>query len=142
MALIPSLSVAENVMFNETVMNMKGKLFMNYGKIRKDAREVLSRLNVNIDVRRPCSSLSLAEKQMVLIARAIQNTCNFLILTSPPLLCPTPRRQSCSAWCVTCVRLKTSRSSLSPTASTRFCRSATPTRSCATVRSWILPPSL
>ena len=83
MALIPSLSVAENVMFNETVMNMKGKLFMNYGKIRKDAREVLSRLNVDIDVRRPCSSLSLAEKQMVLIARAIQNTCNFLILDEP-----------------------------------------------------------
>ena len=83
MALIPSLSVAENVMFNETVMNMKGKLFMNYTKIRKDAREVLSRLNVNIDVRRPCSSLSLAEKQMVLIARAIQNTCNFLILDEP-----------------------------------------------------------
>ena len=83
MALIPSLSVAENVMFNETVMNMKGKLFMNYAKIRKDAREVLARLNVNIDVRRPCSSLSLAEKQMVLIARAIQNTCNFLILDEP-----------------------------------------------------------
>ena len=41
MALIPSLSVAENVMFNETVMNMKGKLFMNYGKIRKDARDCL-----------------------------------------------------------------------------------------------------
>ena len=83
MALIPSLSVAENVMFNETVMNMKGKLFMNYTKIRKDAREVLSRLNVNIDVRRPCSSLSLAEMQMVLIARAIQNTCNLLILEEP-----------------------------------------------------------
>ena len=83
MALIPSLSVAENVMFNETVMNMKGKLFMNYGKIRKDAREVLSRLNVNIDVRRPCSSLSLAEKQMVLIARALCAEPKLLVLDEP-----------------------------------------------------------
>ena len=83
MALVPSLSVAENVMFNDTVMNMKGKLFMNYTKLRREAREVLKRLNVDIDVRRPCASLSLAQKQMVLIARAIQNTCNFLILDEP-----------------------------------------------------------
>ena len=82
-ALIPSLSVAENVMFNDTVMNMKGKLLMNYGKLRREAREVLDRLNIKIDVRRPCSTLSLAQKQMVLIARAIQNTCNFLILDEP-----------------------------------------------------------
>ena len=82
-ALIPSLSVAENVMFNDTVMNMKGKLFMNYTRLRREAREVLQRLNIDIDVRRPCSSLSLAQKQMVLIARAIQNTCNFLILDEP-----------------------------------------------------------
>ena len=73
MALIPTLTVAENVMFNDTVMNMKGKLMMNYGKLRKDAKEVLARLNVDIDVTRLCGSLSLAQKQMVLIARAIQN---------------------------------------------------------------------
>ena len=83
MALVPNLTVAENVMFNDTVMNMKGKMFMNYAKIRKSAREVLKQLNVDIDVRRICSSLSLAQKQMVLIARAIQNECNFLILDEP-----------------------------------------------------------
>ena len=82
-ALIPNLTVAENVMFNDTVMNMKGKLFMNYGKLRSEAKEVLKQLNVDIDVRRICSSLSLAQKQMVLIARAIQNDCNFLILDEP-----------------------------------------------------------
>ncbi|MCF0228911.1 MAG: sugar ABC transporter ATP-binding protein [Parasporobacterium sp.] len=83
MALVPNLTVAENVMFNDTVMNMKGKLFMNYAKLRKSAREVLKQLNVNIDVRQICGKLSLAQKQMVLIARAIQNECNFLILDEP-----------------------------------------------------------
>ena len=83
MALVPNLTVAENVMFNDTVMNMKGKLFMNYKKLRNDAREVLKRLNINIDVRTICANLSLAQKQMVLIARAIQNECNFLILDEP-----------------------------------------------------------
>ena len=83
MALAPNLTVAENVMFNDIVMNMKGKLFMNYSRIRKEAREVLQRLNINIDVRQICGKLSLAQKQMVLIARAIQNECNFLILDEP-----------------------------------------------------------
>ncbi len=84
MALIPNLSVAENVMFNDTVMNMKGKLFMNHGKLRKDAREVLTRLNDRYRCTAdPAAACPLAQKQMVLIARAIQNTCNFLILDEP-----------------------------------------------------------
>ncbi len=83
MALVPNLTVAENVMFNDTVMNMKGKLFMNYTKLRSDAKEVLKQLNIDIDVKKICGSLSLAQKQMVLIARAIQNSCNFLILDEP-----------------------------------------------------------
>lgn len=83
MALIPSLTVAENVMFNDTVMNMKGKLFMNYALVRKKAKEVLARLNVDLDVTQLCSKLTLAQKQMVLIARAIENKCNFLILDEP-----------------------------------------------------------
>ncbi len=83
MALIPTLTVAENVMFNDLVMNMGHKQFVNYRKIRKDAKEALARLNVNIDVRRMCGTLTLAQKQMVLIARAVQSACNFLILDEP-----------------------------------------------------------
>ena len=83
MALIPTLSVAENVMFNDMVMNMGHKQFVNYGKIRKDAKEALARLNIDIDVKRWCGTLTLAQKQMVLIARAVQNSCNFLILDEP-----------------------------------------------------------
>ncbi len=77
MALIPTLSVAENVMFNDMVMNMGHKQFVNYGKIRKDAKEALARVNIDIDVKRWCGTLTLAQKQMVLLARAVQNSCNF-----------------------------------------------------------------
>lgn len=83
MALIPTLTVAENVMFNDMVMNMGHKQFVNYGEIRRKAKETLSRLNVNLDVRRWCGTLTLAQKQMVLIARAVQSSCNFLILDEP-----------------------------------------------------------
>ena len=81
--MIPTLTVAENVMFNDLVMNMGHKQFVNYGKIRKEAKEALARLNVNIDVRRMCGTLTLAQKQMVLIARAVQSACNFLIFDEP-----------------------------------------------------------
>ena len=81
MALIPTLSVAENVMLNDTVMH--GKTIMNWRSLYKRAAEVLQRLNIDVDVHKLVQDLSLAQKQMVLIARAIVNECNFLILDEP-----------------------------------------------------------
>ena len=82
-ALVPTLSVAENVMLNDTIMNTKGKPLINWGKMRSRAREVLSRLNIKVDVKALVQDLTLAQKQMVLIARAVQSQCNFLILDEP-----------------------------------------------------------
>lgn len=81
-ALIPTLSVAENVMLNETVVESKG-MFMNWGKLQREAQEVLHRLNIDINVKTLVQNLSLAEKQMVLIARAVQSECSFLLLDEP-----------------------------------------------------------
>ena len=83
-ALVPTLSVAENVMLNDTIMNTKGKPFVNWAKMNREAAEVLKRLNItNINVKTLVQDLPLAQKQMVLIARAIQSECNFLILDEP-----------------------------------------------------------
>ena len=81
MALIPTLSVAENVMLNDTVMN--GRYVMNWKRLYKRAEDVLSRLHIQVDTHKLVQDLSLAQKQMVLIARAIVNECNFLILDEP-----------------------------------------------------------
>ena len=81
MALIPTLSVAENVMLNDTVMH--GRFIMSWRSLYRRAAEVLQRLNISVDVHRLVQDLSLAQKQMVLIARAIVNECNFLILDEP-----------------------------------------------------------
>ncbi len=82
-ALVPSLSVAENIMLNDLVMNTKGS-FMNWGALRKAAKEALQKLHItNINVRTLVQDLTLAQKQMVLIARALQAKCNFLILDEP-----------------------------------------------------------
>ncbi|MCL1812648.1 MAG: sugar ABC transporter ATP-binding protein [Treponema sp.] len=82
-ALTPTLSVAENIMTNVLVNKMGKKQFVNWNSIRSAAREALGRLGVDIDVRKPISDLSLAEKQMVLLASAARERCKFLILDEP-----------------------------------------------------------
>ncbi|MCI8947648.1 MAG: sugar ABC transporter ATP-binding protein [Lachnospiraceae bacterium] len=81
-SLVPTLSVAENIMINEMVMS--SGVVMNWGKTREEARKALERLHItNIDVNTLVQNLSLAQKQMVLIARAIRMNCSFLILDEP-----------------------------------------------------------
>ena len=83
MALVPTLSVAENVMLNDMVMSSGRSPLLHWASLRARAREVLERLHINVNVRALVQDLSLAQKQMVLIARAIANECNFLILDEP-----------------------------------------------------------
>lgn len=81
-ALVPTLSVAENVMLNTMVMNSKDPV-VHWQKVRRDARAVLERLHIDVNVRKLVQNLTLAQKQMVLIAKAIVSQCNFLILDEP-----------------------------------------------------------
>lgn len=82
-ALIPYLSVAENVMFNTLVNRMGKKQLVNWSKMKRAAKEALKKLNVEVDVNTLASELSLAQKQMVLIARCVAEKCRFLILDEP-----------------------------------------------------------
>ncbi len=82
-ALIPYLSVAENVMFNITVNDMGKKQLIKWKELKSQAQKVLAKLNVDINVNKRVSELSLAQKQMVLIARCIAENCRFLILDEP-----------------------------------------------------------
>ncbi len=82
-ALVPYLSVAENVMFNSLINRMGRRQFVNWGKLKKSAKEVLKSMHVDININKNVSELTLAEKQMVLIARCIVEDCKFLILDEP-----------------------------------------------------------
>ena len=83
MALFPAQTVAENIMMNELITGMERKVAVNWKHIRTAARETLKRLHIDIDENLQVSELSLAQKQLVLIARAVQGACNFLILDEP-----------------------------------------------------------
>lgn len=82
-ALFPAQTVAENIMMSKMISGMKGKFLINWKQMRKEAKEVLERLNIDIDVDMLVGNLSLAQKQMVLVARAVREKCNFLILDEP-----------------------------------------------------------
>nr|WP_089739950.1 sugar ABC transporter ATP-binding protein [Gracilibacillus ureilyticus] len=82
-ALIPYLTVGENIMLNHLVSDMGKKQWVNYQEIHHNASKVLEELQISVSSRQLVSSLTLAEKQMVLIARAISSKCRFLILDEP-----------------------------------------------------------
>jgi len=82
-ALFPSLTVAENIMFNTLVYSQEKKVLVNWPEIYKAAKNVLNDLNLSIKPRALVKTLTIAEKQMVLIARALQEDCRFLILDEP-----------------------------------------------------------
>jgi simple sugar transport system ATP-binding protein len=81
--LIPYLTVGENIMLNETVNDMGKKQFVSWKHIHEKASEMLAGIHVNISSKTLVSELTLAEKQMVIIARSLVKQCKFLILDEP-----------------------------------------------------------
>jgi simple sugar transport system ATP-binding protein len=82
-ALIPYLTVGENIMLNETVNDMGKKQFISWKHIHEKASTILNSIHVKISSKTLVSELTLAEKQMVIIARSLVKQCKFLILDEP-----------------------------------------------------------
>lgn len=82
-ALIPYLTVGENIMLDTLANDMNGKHFVKWKDVHKRAKEVLEELHIKLPTKRLVSRLTLAEKQMVLIARSIVQKPKFLILDEP-----------------------------------------------------------
>lgn len=81
-ALVPGLSVAENVLLDRQAE--AGSRFWITGRaLRAEARPLLADLAPDLDPGAPVSRLTLAEKQLVLIARAVGRKARFLFLDEP-----------------------------------------------------------
>lgn len=81
--LTPNLSVAENIMIDQLIYARKGVGFIHWNRMNEEANRILEELGISIKVTTLVSALTLAQKQMVVIARAIMQNCKFLILDEP-----------------------------------------------------------
>ena len=80
-SLVGSLSVAENIDLG-TRFEAKAKK-VAWSALRKRARQALHELDVDVDVDRPVKELSVAEQQLVEIAKALSADPTLLILDEP-----------------------------------------------------------
>ncbi|CAI6080871.1 sugar ABC transporter ATP-binding protein [Cohnella sp. JJ-181] len=81
-SLVPHLTVAENMMLDRIAAG-KGPMWMNWAAIGREAEAVLARIGSRIPVRRRADELTLAEKQIVLIARVLVQEAKYVILDEP-----------------------------------------------------------
>ncbi len=78
---LEDLSVAENIYVGQTAL--KHRAIVRFSDLYQHAARILNRLGVALDVRAPLSSLSAAQKQLVMIARALATDPSVLMLDEP-----------------------------------------------------------
>lgn len=83
MLLIPYLSVAENIMMERLVYDSSSHAIVNWKKLHREAAAIMEQIGLELPPAKLVQDLTLAEKQLVLIARAISMKCKFLILDEP-----------------------------------------------------------
>jgi len=80
-SLFPNLTVAENLALDEEIS--ANRRFINWKEVFKIAREALDKINVQINLERQVSDLSVANRQLVAIARALLQNARLIIMDEP-----------------------------------------------------------
>jgi ribose transport system ATP-binding protein len=80
--LSPYLSVAENIFLGREP-RLGRTPFINWKKMYADAREVLGRIRVDLDVRKPVNECSVAQQQMIEIGKAISFNSKIIVMDEP-----------------------------------------------------------
>lgn len=80
--LVPYLSVAQNIFLNREYINKFG--WLDLARMEKEAKELLKTLNCDyINVKTPAKMLSVAEQQMVEIAKALSYNPRIIVFDEP-----------------------------------------------------------
>ncbi len=81
LSLIPTLSVAENIFLGRAPVGRLG--FIDWRRMRQESRGILARVALTLDPDTLVSGLSVAEQQLVEIARALSLESRLIIMDEP-----------------------------------------------------------
>jgi rhamnose transport system ATP-binding protein len=79
--LFPDLSVTENIFMGRQLLGAGRRI--DRGQMYAEAERLFSRLGVHIDPRRPAQGLSIADQQIIEIAKAVSLDARLLIMDEP-----------------------------------------------------------
>lgn len=80
-SIFPNLSVMENLAINSELV--ENKKLVSWKRMREIAREAIGKIGFKVDLDVPLGSLSVAEKQMVAICRALMFNAKLIIMDEP-----------------------------------------------------------
>ena len=92
--LFPALSAAENVFAGRLPRTSAG--LVDWERLNRQAKEYLDLLGFQPDVRTPVGELSVANQQLVEIAKALSMNPKIIIMDEPTAPSPTAKLSSCS----------------------------------------------
>lgn len=78
----PDLNAVENI-FVGREFTLAGGWKLDHKRMRSEAKKLMNRLGESIDLFRPLGELSVANRQMVSMARALSQDCRLLIMDEP-----------------------------------------------------------
>jgi ribose transport system ATP-binding protein len=82
LSLVPNLTVGQNIYLGrEPQARMPG--FIDWPKLYTDAQNLLERLNVNVNARTEVADLSIAQQQMVEVAKALSLNADLIAMDEP-----------------------------------------------------------
>jgi simple sugar transport system ATP-binding protein len=81
-SLVPHLSVGENIMLDK-LASSSGSGWVRWRAIHEAAARILDRIGLKLSTRKRVRELTLAEKQLVLVARLLSENAKFVILDEP-----------------------------------------------------------
>ena len=77
---LPALTVAENLLMGRLPARAG---WLEHGAMLREAREILDRVGLSVDPRRPIRELSLSQQQLVEVARALSANARLLVMDEP-----------------------------------------------------------
>ncbi|HMR64115.1 MAG TPA: sugar ABC transporter ATP-binding protein [Anaerolineae bacterium] len=80
-SLFPNLTVAENIALNEELA--EGRRLVNWRHVRSVAAEALAQIEVNIPLEVTVGEVSVANKQLIAIAKALRQRAQLIIMDEP-----------------------------------------------------------